>query len=404
MDKNAHTGPIFWDQKFRDVTLRHYGPSYSAIGQIALQAEKDLGFRIEMHVEDEDTLIDRAINRPETMDIFDLDHWAYRLVLPHGVLQGIPLDRYLWWDWTLPIFTQGTLPDGTATSRVGTNPYTVQYLDAADSTRFADGPRDLIAMVPHMLNADTLGVRTDLVERPVTSWADLLSSEFAGRAGLVDIPTIGILDAAMALEAAGLMIYADKGNMTRGEIDRTVDQLIGLRRSGHFANLWQRFEDSVDLMESGEVVIQSMWAPAIARARSRGVRCGYPGLAEGYRGWAAGLSIMRHVTGPTLEAAYQYLNWYNAGWAGAFIAREGYYSPVPGSVPWFLTASEWNFWYEGKPAAEPITDPYGNVSAQPGDSRFGGPLWDRIGRITCWNTVMDEHAHLQRRWRELSMA
>jgi putative spermidine/putrescine transport system substrate-binding protein len=404
MGDERQRAPVFWDQKFREVVLRHRGCSYSAIGQIALQAEKDLGFRIDMDIEDEDTLIDRALNHPETLDIFDLDHWAYALVVPRGVLQGVPLDRYGWWDQTLPIFTTGTLPEGTPTTRRGTNPYTVQYLDAPHATAFSEAPTGTLAMVPHMMNADTLGVRTDLVSRPVTSWADLVDPAFAGRTALVDIPAIGILDAAMALEAAGLMTYVDMGNMTRAEIDRTVDLLTGLKRSGHFAVLWQRFEESIALLASGEVVLQSMWSPAVSRVRAKGVACGYPSLREGYRGWAAGLGIMRHVDGLKLEAAYQYLNWYNAGWVGAFIAREGYYSSVPATARQFLTEDEWNFWYEGRPATAPVTDPYGEAIAPPGALRFGGGLWDRLGRVACWNTVMDEHQYLVERWRTFSTA
>ncbi|MEN3975773.1 extracellular solute-binding protein [Emcibacter sp. SYSU 3D8] len=400
MADEPQRAPVFWDQKFREVVLRHHGPSYSAIGQIALQAEKDLGFRIEMTVDDEDTLIQRAITEPEFTDILDLDHWAYELVVPRGVLQGIPLFRYDWWDQTLPIFTTGTRPDGTATPRQGSNPFTVQYLDTPSSKQFAPGQTDTIAMVPHILNADTLGVRTDLIGRPVRSWSDLVNPEFKGRAALVDIPAIGILDAAMALEAAGVVRYADMGNMTRAEIDATVDRLMELKKSGHFTILWQRYEESIDLLASGDVVIQSMWAPAVSKVRALGVQCDYPGLAEGYRGWSAGLSIMRHVDGLTLEAAYQYMNWYNAGWAGAYVARAGYYSSVPATARDFLTRNEWDFWYEGRPSVEPITDAFGDVISPAGFLRFGGAIWDRLGRIACWNTVMDEQDHLDRRWQE----
>jgi putative spermidine/putrescine transport system substrate-binding protein len=404
MANEPQRAPVFWDQKFREVVLRHHGPSYSAIGQIALQAEKDLGFRIEMVVDDEDLLVHRAINQPDSMDIFDLEYWAYEMVVPSGALQGIPLARYDWWDDTLPIFTTGTLPGGAATSRRGSNPFSLQYLETPDGTGFADGPTDTLAMVPHSLNADTLGVRTDLIGRQVTSWADLLDPAFRGKAALVDIPSIGILDAAMALEAAGLARYADIGNMTRGEIDATVDRLIELRRSGHLTSLWQRFEESIELLASGEVVIQSMWSPAVAKVRSRGVQCDYPLLKEGYRGWASGLGIMRHVDGLKLEAAYQYLNWYNAGFAGAFVARSGYYSAVPSTARDFLSLNEWDFWYEGRPSVEAITDAFGEPVSPAGFLRFGGAMWDRLGRIACWNTVMDEHAYLAARWEDLRRA
>jgi putative spermidine/putrescine transport system substrate-binding protein len=71
---------------------------------------------------------------------------------------------------------------------------------------------------------------------------------------------------------------------------------------------------------------------------------------------------------------------------------------VPATARRFLTADEWDFWYDGKPAASPVTGALGEEVARQGAVRFGGGLWDRIGRIACWNTVMDEHDYLARRW------
>ena len=44
--------------------------------------------------------------------------------------------------------------------------------------------------------------------------------------------------------------------------------MIELKKSGHFRSFWTNFDQSVNLMASGEVVIQSMWSPA----RHRGER------------------------------------------------------------------------------------------------------------------------------------
>ena len=71
------------------------------------------------------------------------------------------------------------------------------------------------------------------------------------------------------------------------------------------------------------------------------------------------MGLMKHLTGKKLEAAYEYMNWYMSGWQGAFVSRYGYYSPVPSTAKKFMTPAEYAFWYEGKPAPEPITDPYG---------------------------------------------
>ena len=62
----------------------------------------------------------------------------------------------------------------------------------------------------------------------------------------------------MALEARGDLAYGDKGNMTREEIDATIAALIEAKRAGQFRVFWTGFNESVNLMASGEVVIQSM--------------------------------------------------------------------------------------------------------------------------------------------------
>ena len=64
--------------------------------------------------------------------------------------------------------------------------------------------------------------RPDLINRKIESWAELLNPEFKGKASILDISSIGIMDAAMVCEAMGEITYGDKGNMTRAEIDKTV--------------------------------------------------------------------------------------------------------------------------------------------------------------------------------------
>ena len=65
-----------------------------------------------------------------------------------------------------------------------------------------------------------------------------------------------------------------------------------------------------------------------------------------------------------------------------------------------LSAAERDFWYDGKPAAEDILDPFGSLQGSAGLVRDGGSFEDRIGNIACWNTVMDEDRYMVRRWNE----
>jgi putative spermidine/putrescine transport system substrate-binding protein len=401
----AVTGfPTIWAQNIKDVRLLHLGSSYSAIVDIARQATKDLGFTVEMQNSAGDALVNRVVTQPESLDIADLEFWAVQRAFPRGVMQPIPTAKLVLWDKVVLIFTQGQYPDGRQVSTQGTLPYEVQYVEGAGSKEFAKGPTDHVSMIPTIYNADTLGIRPDAIGRPIERWAELINPEFKGRTALVDIPSIGIMDAAMAIESRGDLKYGDKGNMMAEEIDKTVEILTDLKRQGHFRAFWTTFDQSVNLMASGEVVLQSMWSPAVTAVRSRGIACAYQPLAEGYRGWGAGLGLMGHLDGLKRDAAYDYLNWYLSGWQGGFVAKQGYYSAVPETARRHMSEDEWNFWYEGKPAASDIKDPYGNLMEKAGAVRDGGAFWERMGNIACWNTVMDENRYMVKKWNEFVAA
>ncbi len=396
--------PTIWAQNIKDVTINHVGSSYSAIIDIARQATSDLGFKVEMQTVNGDALVNRVVTQPTTVDIADLEYWAVQKVYPRGVMQAVDVGRIKLWDKVVPIFTLGKYPDGTDVTRQGTLPYESQYVETADATSFASQPTKWATLIPDIYNADTLGIRPDLIGRPIETWAELLNPEFKGKTALVDIPSIGIMDVAMALESRGDMTFADKGNMTKEEIDKAIAAMIDLKRQGHFRAFWNSFDQSVNLMASGEVVIQSMWSPAVTAVRTRGIPCAYQPLKEGYRAWAAGLGLMKHLDGLKLDAAYEYLNWYLSGWHGGFIAKQGYYSAVPETAKAFLTEDEWNYWYEGKPAQGDIMDPFGNLMEKAGAVRDGGAFWERMGNIACWNTVMDENVYMVRKWNEFVSA
>jgi putative spermidine/putrescine transport system substrate-binding protein len=396
--------PTIWAQNIKDVKLIQAGGSYSAIIDIARQATRDLGFQVEMQTADEASLLNRLINEPKTIDIADIEFYFQYYLIGRNIIQPIPLNKYKWWDKTVPIFTKGEYPDGRKVSAQGTLPYKVQYLESRDAKTFAKGPTEILSGIPTVYNADTLGIRPDLIHRPIERWSELLNPEFKGKTAIVAVPSIGIMDAAMAIESRGDVKYADKGNMTRAEIDKTIAILIDAKKAGQFRAFWTTFDQSVNLMTSGEVVLQSMWSPAVTAVRSRDIDCYYVPLKEGYRGWGSCVAPMAHLTGLKLDAAIEYLNWYNSGWQGGFIAKQGYYSSVPDTAKQFLAADEWDYWYEGKPAKSDIKDPYGHLMEKAGRSRDGGSFWQRMGNIACWNTLMDEDRYMVRRWNEFVSA
>jgi putative spermidine/putrescine transport system substrate-binding protein len=212
------------------------------------------------------------------------------------------------------------------------------------------------------------------------------------------------MDMAMVVESMGEYKYPDKGNMTKAEIDMTIGIFTEAKNNGQFRAFWKSFDESVNLMASGEVVIQSMWSPAITAVKSQGIPCVYQPLDEGYRSWGGGLGISAALSGLELDAAYEYINWYLSGWVGGFLMRQGYYSAVPETSKEFMTADEWGYWFEGKAAAGDIASPFGDKLAGTGDTRDGGSFEQRMGAVACWNSVMDENQYMVRKWNEFIAA
>ncbi len=396
--------PTIWAQNIRDVELRHAGLPVTALQGIGDQATKDLGFKVTMQAAESSDLLNRFLTQSASIDVADVSLPYMKYLIGRSVLQTIPMASFKQWDQTLPLFTKSVYADGRPASQQGVSPYTVLYASDASGSKFATGPSDFLNAVPTITNADTLGVRPDLCGRPITSWADLISPDFKGRSALQDNPTVGVIDVAMAVEARGDVKYVNKGNMTKAEIDKTTALMTEIKRSGQFRSFWGSFDQSVNLMASGEVVIQSMWSPAVTAVRTRGISCVFQPLKEGYRGWGYMLGVMKHLTGLQRDCALEYINWYCSGFAGAFIAREGYYSAQPTNAQKFLTPVEWDYWYGGKPAAEDIHDPFGKLMEKAGRARDGGSFDERMGNIAVWNSVMDEDRYLTRKWNEFISA
>ncbi len=120
--------------------------------------------------------------------------------------------------------------------------------------------------------------------------------------------------------------------------------------------------------------------------------------------WGGGLGLAAHLSGTQLDAAYEYINWYSSGWVGAYLNRQGYYSAAMDTAKKFMTADEWGYWIEGKPAAGDIVAPDGKVMEKAGAVRDGGSFEERMGEVACWNSVMDEDRYMVTRWNEFIAA
>jgi putative spermidine/putrescine transport system substrate-binding protein len=400
----AITGfPTIWAQNIKNITLKQFGTGVSNLNAVAEKVKADLGFTLQMTALDTDAVAQKAVTQPRSYDVADIEYFTVKKVFPTGVLQPMDVKKIKLYDKIVPIFTTGKLTP-TSTIAQGTAPITVGFVDGPKSTKFAPGATGWMTLIPTIYNADTLGIRPDLVGRPISSWKDLVDPAFKGKASILNVPGIGIMDAAMVMESLGNIKYGDKGNMTKPEIDKTIAFLIETKRSGQFRAFWKSFDESVNLMASGEVIIQSMWSPAVTAVKAKGIACTYQPLKEGYRSWGNGLGLAAHLKGIELDAAYEYINWYLSGWVGAYLNRQGYYSAVLETAKEHMSANEWGYWMEGKAATADITSPDGKVIDKVGGVRDGGSFMDRMSKVACWNSVMSEDRYMVQKWNEFIAA
>jgi putative spermidine/putrescine transport system substrate-binding protein len=384
--------------------LRVLGTKETLLEPIRQRAEQDLGIRVHYAAVDGMTALQQAIVRPDSFDVYD--HWhTSDLAWTARVIQPISTARIDHWDDIGQLSLTGRF-DPWSTGGQGDIPGRQLWVQA--DNRLGEQPTKMVSMVPTVHNADSAGflpiARELLGESEPESWAWLLDDRLNGRVAIMRDPSIGIIECALSAQASGLATFGDLGNLSIGEIDDLIEILIAKKRANHFAGFWSTYQESVRLVESGEVVLQSIWSPAITALRARNWPMKLSQPREGSRGWHAGLCISSRVNGRTLDLAYAYINWWLDGWVGAQLSRQGYYMSIPERTHAHLTPVEWAYWYLGEPAGEDIKDNDGCVVAHAGERREGGSYRERMSRIAVWNSFMDEHNYLVRRWSEFMRA
>src|ERR1700710_21723 len=362
--------PAVWASE--EKVLRYLGTAVNQSDDITKRVKAETGITIQNIVATTDDVTKRVATQPNSFDMLDTEYFSLKKLIPSGNLLAMDAKKITNFDKVTPVLTKGELPNGKKIGDQGTAPKKVMFLEGQHSTKFSATPTEWVTLIPTTYNADTLGIRPDLIKRPITSWAELLNPEFKGKAALLNIPSIGIMDCAMVVEATGQHKYADKGNMTKAEIDLTMKVMTEAKKAGQFRAFWKDFNESVNLMASGETVIQSMWSPAVTKVRSMGIACTFQPLKEGYRSWASGFCVSKAVSGPKLDWAYEFVNWFLSGWAGAYLNRQGYYSAVLSTAKAKMTPYEWAYWMGGKPAEKDIHGPDGGLLEKAGAVRDGG--------------------------------
>lgn len=387
------------------LTLRVMGTHVTLQEEIRRQAMADLGINLLFEPRGEAELVQKATTQPEGFDLYEQWTDSIKTLWQAGVVQQIETSRLTYWDEINDISKKGRIvPD--APVGLGDAPYKILNVqpDGSLGTKFTGK----ISFLPYVHNVDSFGYNTNVIPKGVPyateSWGWMLDPKWKGRIGVVNAPTIGIFDLALAAQARGMMKFADISNMTIAEIDELFGLMIGLKKQKYFAGFWNTVPQSADFMTSGRVVIGSMFSPGVSAANGRGTPVTYAAPKEGYRAWYGVMCMSSECKGGVRDAAYAYMNWWLSGWAGAFIARQGYYISNPQRSRPLLSDNEWGYWYDGKPTSVPLKGTDGRISVPAGDVRTGGSYVNRFSHVAVWNTVMDNYEYSLQRWYELLMA
>ena len=205
--------PMVWAQS--NIVLRQAGTGVSAFNEIAAKAQEDLGITLEMTALDSDSVTQRVATQPDSFDIADIEYWICKKVWPTGNLQAMDTSKIANYDKIAGTFRSGKL---TPTSEIaqGTAPHTVGFVEGANGKEFVNNESGWMTLIPTIYNADTLGIRPDLIGRPINNWHELLNPEFRGKASILDISSIGIMDMAMVVEVDGRIHVSRQGKHDQG--------------------------------------------------------------------------------------------------------------------------------------------------------------------------------------------
>lgn len=393
------------------LTARNRKPTIKVVGtHVTLQepirqkAEQELGINIEFYPGGSAEVIHRATTDPGSFDLYEQWSNSMRVLWSSDAIQPIDIRRIKYWNEINDLTKRGRR---SPRARIGAGdaPYKLLYVQSDGS--LGSNQTNRISFLPYVHNVDSFGYNTKFIPEGIPykteSWSWLLDEEYSGKVAVVNEPTIGLFDLALAARARGLINFWDIGNMSRQELDQLFEIMVDYKRRGHFRGVWTSVPHSVQLMETNQVVIESMFSPAVATLRGKKIPVVYAAPKEGYRAWHGVMCLSRASEGEREDAAYAYMNWWLSGWPGAFIARQGYYISNPERSASFMSQAEWDYWYQGLPASERLKGTDGNYSIEPGEVRNGGSYVNRFDNIAVWNTVMDQYEYSLLKWNEFVM-
>lgn len=385
----------------KKAKVRVLGTHVTLQEELRQRAMKDLGIELEFTPLGSAAVLQKASQDPQSFDLYEQWSDSINILWSANAIQPIEVERIKYWKEINPLTKTGRV---TKEAQIGRGDAPNKILYVQKDGKLGKLQTNQVSFLPYVHNVDSFGYNTNIIPAgkayETESWSWLFDPKYKGKVALVNAPTIGIFDAALAAQASGMMKFNDIGNMSTREIDQLFKILNKLKKDGHFSGFWTSVPQSVSFMVKKRVYIESMFSPGVSSARGQGIPVQYAAPKEGYRAWHGVMCLSKTTNGHAKDAAYEYMNWWLSGWPGAFIARQGYYISNAERSREILSKEEWDYWYDGKPASRALQGTDGKVSVLAGHYRNGGSYEKRFSNVAVWNTVMDNYDYSLDKWYE----
>lgn len=386
-------------------TLRVLGTHVTLQGELRKRAMQDLGINLVFEAKGSAAVLQKASMNPSSFDLYEQWSNSINLLWRSKAIQSIDKSRIIHYSEINSLTKTGRI---TPNANIGAGDAPYKLLHVQDNGSLSDTETEQLSFLPYVHNVDSFGYNTSVIDKGVPyqseSWGWLLDPKYNGKVAVVNEPTIGLFDLALAAQARGLVSFNNIGAMSKAELDSLFEVLIDYKQQGHFSGFWTSVPESVRFMKSNRVVIQSMFSPAVSSLNGQNIPITFAAPKEGYRGWHGVMCLSSKTHGRSKDVAYEYMNWWLSGWPGAFIARQGYYISNPQRSKSFLSEAEYDYWYRGKPALSNLSGTDGLISVKAGEVRTGGSYEKRFENVAVWNTVMPTYEYSLQKWYELLSA
>jgi len=214
-----------------------------------------------------------------------------------GAIEPLDTSRIPNWKNILPAYNEGALGD-----------HTIRYEGKVYAT-------------PIIANADSISYDYKALGFHPDSWAVLFDPEFKGRVAMQNDFGPTMTNTAIYLRESGIASIKDPANMEPDEVQSVAEFLIEQKKKGQFRTFWDGFQNGVDLLASGEVLMSSTWeAISLVAAGRVGDKADirYGTMKEGHQVWNNIVMLTRGgVERGQDEAYYKLANVYLSPWFGA---------------------------------------------------------------------------------------